>query len=290
MRMWNQCILATAKGKTAGTYDEIGTITVTKRANYIVGFYALIVNKKPTADEATSPILKIDSNDVGVSAMKIHGGMIGAEGMAAHQSSYVRKQFYQWSPPVTGESLHFAEITFSVSSVVNNTEGWDCGIQLITSDEQPTPELIEQLRTNACGTWNGGDVAIEAAGAGNSATLASWGTDDDSMIVVDAKAQELLGIAYSINLNAETEGVPLCDYAELTCTDIDDFAPQQHLAQYGAGGSLGTVIDAIREVPVSYLPFVFANLPANKVKISVADINSLTGLTAGDGLLGIVWR
>lgn len=50
MRTWSQTILATAKGKTAMTFDDIGTITVRKGANYIIGFYALIVNTKPTAE------------------------------------------------------------------------------------------------------------------------------------------------------------------------------------------------------------------------------------------------
>ena len=42
MRWWNQSILGTALGKTAGTYDSIGTITVKKGANHILGFYVLI--------------------------------------------------------------------------------------------------------------------------------------------------------------------------------------------------------------------------------------------------------
>lgn len=289
MRLYNQCILKTAIGKTALTYDSIGTLTLTNKSNYIVGFYALIVNTKPTADEASCPQIRINSSDLGVSDLDLHGSLIGAEGMAAHQAGLVRKAWYSWSPPTTGKNLHFAEIKFSVTGIVACTEGFDCGIQLVTSDQAPTRALIENLKNFTVEAWSGGNVAVEAAGAGNSASLAAWGTDDPSMIVVDAKAKSMVGINYTIGHNAEVE-VPLCNYVELVCSDINDFTPQQHLVQFGASASLGTAICSIKEQTSTYIPFVFDGLPNNKVKITVADINSLAGFTAGDGLLGMVWK
>lgn len=291
MRLWNQVVLGTAQGKLTTAWDEQTSITIRKGANFIVGFYLLIVNTKPTANEASCPMIRVNSSDLGISNMQVHGGLIGAEGMAAHQSGYVHKKFHSWSPAVTGQKLWFAELVFSIRGLVACTEGFDIGIQLITSDVRPTPELIANLKANACGVWNNGDLAIEAAGAGDSATPATWGTADADMIVVEAKARSLVGINYTIGLNAETAGVPLCDYCELVCSDIDNFSPQQHLVNFGSSGSLGTVIDSIKEVVSSYLAaIVFDGLPSNKVKIAVSDINSLTGLTAGDGMLGIVWK
>lgn len=289
MRLYNQCILKTAIGKTPLTYDDIGTITITNKSNHILGFYALLVNTKPTADEASCPQLRINSSDLGVSDMDLHGSLIGAEGMAAHQAKLVRKAWYSWSPPTQGQDLHFAEIKFAVTGIVACTEGFDCGIQLVTSDKPATRELINNLKNFTVEGWNDGNVAVEAAGAGNSDSLAAWGTDDPSMIVVNAKAQSLVGINYTIGHNAEVE-VPLVNYAELICSDINDFPPQQHLVQFGASGNLGTAICSINEITSTYIPLVFDGLPRNKVKISVADINSLTGFTAGDGQLAIVWK
>ena len=64
MRTWRQTILATAKGKVAGTYDNIGTITIRKGVRSIHGYYALIVNTKPTADEASTPLGRLNSSDL----------------------------------------------------------------------------------------------------------------------------------------------------------------------------------------------------------------------------------
>ena len=288
MKIWNQCILGTALGKTANTYEEISTgIKPRVGAKYIVGFYALIVNTKPTADEATTPYIKIESADYNIASVQLHGGRIGAEGMAAHQATMTKKIFYPFSVPITGKqggTLHFY-----VASVVANTEGWDCGIQLVTSDTMPSDFIKMLYLMGACDTFSDGDIAYEAAGAGNSATLAAWGANDADRIVVNGKNKRIEGICYTIGLNAETAAVPLCNYAELTCSDITDFTPQQHLVNYGANGALGTVINSINETGVNYLPWIFDGLPGTQVKIDIADINSLTGLTAGDGLLSVVF-
>lgn len=290
MRTWSQCVLNTALGKTAATYNDIGTLTIRKGVRSIHGFYLLILNTKPTADEASSPMIRVNSSDLGVSNMNLHGSLIGGEGYTATQAKYVRKVWYPWSPKPLGRSLEFANITLAVTGVVACTEGFDCGIQLITADAPPTAEMQENYKSNNCGPFSDGDTAIEAAGAGDSSTLSSWGTADVDMIVINSKNNSIVGINYTIGMNAETEAVPLCNYAELTCSDIDNFTPQQHLVQYGASGSLGTTISSMNEVGSSYLPFVFDGLPGDKVKISIADINSLTGLTAGNGLMGMVFK
>ena len=63
-----------------------------------------------------------------------------------------------------------------------------------------------------------------------------------------------------------------------------------NLLQLGASGALGTVIDSMREYSVAPAPFIFDGLPNAKVNIDIADINSLTGLTAGDGVLSLFWK
>lgn len=289
MRQFNQCVIATAKGKATTAFDDIGTITITNMSNYIAGFYVLIVNTKPTADEASTPRLRITSKSLGLVNFDLPGFNIGGEGMAAHQSGMVKKVFVPLKTKVEGKDLHFAKITFSVSCVVACTEGFDCAIQLVTTDEKPTKKLLDALRYGACLPFEDGDGAIEAAGAGNSATLAAWGTGDADCIVVVGSAKNLIGICYTIGLNAETASVPLCNYADLQAPDIPGFGIQQHIVNCGAPGSLGTVICSIKEKAVGLLPFAFDNLPGAEVKIYISDINSLTGLTAGDGQLNIVW-
>lgn len=287
MKIWNQCILETAIGKTANTYAEIGSIKPRVGAKYIVGFYALIVNTKATADEASTPYIKLESSDYNIAGVELHGGRIGSEGMAAHQATMTKRVWYPFSVPIQGKQG--GTITFSVAPVVTCTEGFDCGIQLVTSDQKPS-EFVKMLYLmDACDTFSDGNIAYEAAGAGDSATLAAWGSNDADRIVINGKNKRIEGIAYTIGLNAETASVPLCNYAELTCSDITDFTPQQHLVKYGANGALGTVINAINEPPVNYSPFIFDGLPGTQVKVDIADINSLTGLTAGDGLLSMVF-
>lgn len=292
VKTWSQCILGNAlhATKDATTFTAIGTISVTNRADYIWGFYALIVNMKPTADEASSPIMRISSTQLNTVNVTFNAGTIGAEGMAAHQAAYIKKIFIPWTPNMSGEAIHYADIDFSISSVVANTEGWDVGIQLVTSDTEPTIELLRQFLGDYSHSFNDADVAIEAAGAGNSDTLAPWGVGDADSIVLTGGATELIGILYTVTLNAETAGVPLCNYAELANTDVSDFVPQQHLVNAGANGALGTVIDAISEISLRHTPFLFEGLPRAKSRITIADINSLTGLGAGDGILSIRWK
>lgn len=289
MRTWRQAILNTTIGKVAGTWDNIGTITVRKGVRSIHGFYALLTNSKPTADEASTPTIRVNSSDLGVSNLELHGGRIGAEGMAAHQATMTKKVWYPWAPSST-RSLEFSDIVFDVTSIIANTEGWDCAIELVTGDAPPTEKMQRHYESDSCGGFSDGNYAIEAAGAGDSATLAGWGATDADMVVINAKNNSIVGIAYTIGLNGETSAVPLVDYADITNSDIDNFSPQQHVVQYGANGSLGTVINAINEPAVKYLPFVFDGLPSDKVKCSIADINSLTGLNAGDGLLAMVFK
>lgn len=292
MRLWNQCVLGTVLGKAPTAFDDIGTITIRRGSNHLVGIYVCIVNAKPTADEATTPRLRINSTDLGWSNFDLPGFSIGGEGMAAHQASLVQKIFIPLKAPndKEGEDLWFADITFSVSGVVACTEGFECGIQLITSDVEPSEALMNALKGDWCGDFTGGNGAVEAAGAGNDVALAPWGTDDASMIVVDSVANNMVGICYTLGANAETVNVGIVNYAELTCPDIPEFTPQQHLCNHGISGALGTVIDSFREMPARMLAFAFDDLPSVKVRIAIADITSITGFTAADGQLNLVWN
>ena len=285
MKTWNQCILNTILAKGANAYGEIGEFTIRKGAKYIVGFYSSIVNAKPTADEASTPYIKIESSAYDISGVQQHGGPVGAEGMAAHQSSLVKKVWNPFSVPLKGKDG--GTIKFYVASVVACTEGWECGIQLVTSDRKPT-EFEKLLYLIGKGdVYSDADIAYEAAGAGDSDALAPWGTGNADMIVVNGKNNRTTGLAYTLGLNAETANTGIVNYAELTCSDITDFTPQQHLCNFGVSGALGTVIDAIKEMPVDHLPFIFDGLPSSMVKIAISDISSITGFTAADGLLSM---
>lgn len=289
VKTWNQSILGSGDHATgtATTWTKVGTITITNKASYIWGIYSLILGTKPTADEASAPLVKITCKQLNVTDLELNPGHIGAEGMAAHQSAYVKKVFFPWSP--VGD-VKYAKVDIYISSVVANTVGWDSAFQIVSSDSPMPPELMHAFMADYCLAFKDGNKAIEAAGAGNDDSLAAWGTEDADSIVLDGGQQELVGILYTVTLNAETNDVPLCNYAELTCSDITDWGVQQHIVHAGAGGSLGTVIDAIKAISVRYTPFVFDSLPKVATNIYIADINSLTGLTAGDGILGIVWK
>lgn len=289
MKTWNQCIKGTAvhATKDGTTWTKVGTITVTNKAKHIWGLYALIVAKKPTADESSSPMVKITCKQLNVTDLELHGGLIGGEGMAAHQTQYVKKVFLPWAP--IGD-VKYAKVDIYISSVVASTEGWDCVFQLVSANTPMPKDLMHAFLGDYCLAFKDGNKAIEAAGAGNSATLAPWGTDDADSIALDGGQQELVGILGTISLNAETAGVPLCGYFELTCTDITDWGVQQHAFNAGAGGALGTVIDSMRQLSLRHTPFIFDALPKVGTNILISDINTLAGLSAGDGLLGIVWK
>ena len=287
MRTWNQVELGTVLAKAATTNAEIGEFTIRKGAKYIVGFYSSIVNAKPTADEASTPYITIESAAYNISGVRQHGGTVGAEGMAAHQSSLVEKVWHPFSVPLRGKEG--GTIKFYVASVVACTEGWECGIQLVTSDSKPTEYQKMLYLMGQCGVYSDADIAYEAAGAGNSAALAAWGTGNNDMIVVNGKNNSIQGLAYTLGLNAETVNVGVVNHAELTCSDITDFTPQQHLCNHAVSGALGTVIDAIKEMPVKHFPFIFDGLPNQQVKIAISDISSITGFTAADGLLSMVF-
>ena len=288
MKTWNQVITGTILAKTANTYGEIGSFTIREGASHVLGFYYSIVNAKATADEASTPYIKIDSSAYNISGVEIHGGTIGAEGMAAHQSSLVPKTFVPFSVPLNGKSG--GTITFSIASVVACTEGWEVGIQLVTSDRAPNTEEKYLYLFEKCGVFSDGNIAYEAAGAGNSAALAAWGENDADRIVVNAKNNSIVGLAYSLGPNAETANTGVVNYAQLTCSDIKDFTPQMHLANHAVSGALGTVINSAPEINVKHYPFIFDGLPSSQVKIDISDKSSITGFTAADGLMSMVFK
>jgi len=288
MKVWNQVITGTVLAKAANTYGVRGSIKIREGAKYILGYYSCVVNAKATADEASTPYIKIDSSAYNISGVQQHGGTIGSEGMAAHQSSLVRKVWNPFSVPLNGKSG--GTITFSIASVVACTEGWEVGIQLVTSDSPPSEYQKMLYLMERSGVYSDADIAYEAAGAGNSSSLAAWGENDADRIVVNAKNQSIVGLAYSLGPNAETAGVGVVNYAQLTCSDIRDFTPQQHLANHGVSGALGTVINSAPEIEVHHYPFIFDGLPATQVKIDIADISSITGFTAADGLMSMRFK
>ena len=288
MKVWNQCVLGSAIGKTAGTYDEIGKITLRSGARYILGFYINVVDAKPTDGENGVGIVRITSTDLGVAPFTVVGNQIVPDGDAATTTQAVTKKFHAWSVEVP-EGTETPEITFELTTNVAKTEGYEAGIQLVTADQPPDEEFKMELKGSIPSDYEGGDHAEEDAGVSTEA-YASWGTAADlDVIKVSSRAKELRNVLAEINLNAFAADDPGLAVFKFESPDIPDFAPQEFLSGAGFNSPLGTVIDVGQAIEANYFPTRFP-LPGKSFKVEIFDKVSNTLGNAADGVAAWQWR
>ena len=112
-KVWNQVQLLTAKGATAGTYDEFTEIKTKKGARYILGFYLAVIDEAVTDGENGIPRVRINSVDLGISNLDVVGPTILPDGDAATTTTCQYKMFYPFVRQLPDAQSSYG-ITFSI--------------------------------------------------------------------------------------------------------------------------------------------------------------------------------
>lgn len=286
MKVWCDTVTAGAKAKVAGTFDDIGTITVKQNASTIIGFLCCVATPKPTSGISGMPILQINSPDLGISNQKVGlGNAVIGDGIATNDKEfYTMTQFVPWKNPL-GNPLGNAKITPSLSVNTAITEGFDAAIGLIVSDSEPDIPYAMELLAMQHGRVIGGDTAVSSAGVSAASETAL-----SNVIAVNSNASELAGLLSLANSNAPTADEGITGYCNFTAPQIDDFSPQKWpfiLSQHGSLGTpVGTPSGGVR---APYYPTRFP-LPRVNFDMSLAVKFSVAMTAAADFTGGAVWR
>jgi len=287
MKIWCDSVKAAAKGKTAGTFDDIGTVTLKKGAQAVLGFIVLTVPAAVTDGENGALQLKVDSKDLGISQQKFLLSTVLTDGIATNdKEAPVFAEFLPFKI-YSGKSLDNAKIDFSVSGTVTTTGGWSVAVGVVFADSEPDDDLIREFSTAMPPRASGGDV--KAANAGISATTF---TAFSNGLEITSEAEEIIGLLGLVNPNAPTAGEEVCGIVEFQASQINDFSPQKWPFIVGWTPPLGTPVGT--PVPVSRWPGLIIPtrfpLPKTNFTMTVQMALAAALTNAGDGIAAIRWR
>lgn len=287
LKVWNQVVSNPTTGKLTTAYDAFAEFKMRTGAKSIVGIYVATADSKPTDAVNGFPLIKANSDDLGIADQVLPGPVVICDGDAASATQGSYKLFYPYSPPV--KNIDKAGITFSISCATGITEGVDAAIQLVTCNKEKIPfALALAYLGNFPLPFSGSDKAVEAAGIGDAVSYGSWGTTDADSIKVPAKAAQFRYINPVVSPNAVTESDPIVPTYKLECDDIPDFGPQEHITMAVFDSILGTVINRGSGISNRLLPFVFP-LPGKGINVLVSDKCTVVNATQADGILTMGW-
>lgn len=284
MKTWCDATTGTAIGKTAATYDTIGsTLTIKKNASQIIGFIVNAVVSKPTAGISAMPILRVTSSDLGISQ---EDWMVGGLHADAPASNAVEEPLAASFIPYTqmpGRAIGNAQIDFELSTSSAQTAGYDACVGIVYADGLPDVNFRMELMARQHGPVIGGNTALSAGGISAAAETAFTNT-----ISVNSIASELRGLFSGIQGNAPAADDPVAGYTRFTASAIEDFEPQRWPLCVPTQGILGTPADSTPVERTFYWPTRFP-LPKVNFTMSVAQKVSVAQNAAADGSAGATW-
>ena len=257
-RVWSDVVSKSGVGKTADTYDAIGTITIKKGAGHIYGLHVLAVPSAITAGENGRPAIQIDSKDLGISKEKFLLKQGIGDGIATNDQ--VRNFVPEFIPLtiLSGKSLDNARIDISGSGNVTTTGGWTFVVGLIYGDVFDSV-VGDFLLKGGHKPAMGGNFVHGTASATSSTSLGT--------ISIPSSASELIALLPVVDQQDPTAGEEIAGFVELVAPQIQDFAPQKWVAN-GFSAPLGTPdspppVGLMDPIPVTY------DLPRSNFDISV---------------------
>ncbi len=288
MKVWCDSVTAGAKGKVAGTYDALGTVTIKKNAAALLYIIANIATPKPTAGISGTPVLQINSADLGISEQKVViGNSTIGDGISTNNKElYVLSQIIPWKlRDTTDIEIGNGKVTFSLSSSTAVTEGWDASIGLVVANQEPDVNFAMELLARQHSRAIGGNPAFFSAGIKAAAETAFT-----EVITVNSTASELIALQSLLGSNAPTANEGITGYTKFTASQIDDFSPQLWPFIVGQHGSIGTPVGTPSGAfSAPYYPTRFP-LPKTNFDIAVAQKCSVALTNEGDGNAGALWR
>lgn len=285
MKTWCDAVTAGADGKVKGTFDTIDTITIKKNAQVILGVLANVATPKPTSGISGTPVLRIESADLGITKVDVTlAKSIIGDGIATNdKESYAVTEFIPLKSPTT-VPIGNAKVDFSLSSTTAVTEGWDSAIGLVYADSEPDVNYQMELLSQMPARMIDCDDAQFEAGIKAASETAFTET-----ISVTSRGNELIALLSLLGSNAPTAGQGIAGYTNFTAPQIEDFAPQKWPFCLGQHGSLGTPVGNQGGGNGRFYPTRFP-LPKVNFDISIAQKLSVALTNEGDGSASARWR
>jgi hypothetical protein len=282
--LYSDVVTSASAGATAGTFDNIGTITLRSDAKFIYGMWVEAALATSTAAEAFSGVLQVTSSDLGIGSQlfavpPFNGGAPATNiGYSANRTRFVPlfKQCHGKEQIKIDYSSNLPDPTGAASVVVGVVYEAGAGNQpTIPKDVMAT---FPEMSMVSCG----GDVKSVAA-----VTLVGGTAVGD--LKAPAWSTEIVGLECYIVPNLMTAGEERVGYVEFTST-IGDFSPQKWPFAYGINAPLGTPVGQGLTAfdPVRYA-FYFQKAKQNETITAKVYLN--VAITTGDSVVaGIYFR
>lgn len=281
--IWASGVDVAASGKTAGTYDTIGTVTIKGDAKYILGIAVLVANSGPTSGENGVPLLKVTSTDLGIAGETFPLAGVITDGIATNDKEM--PVLAEWIPFREPESkagnVGGSKVTFSISSNVAVTEGWDIAVSLVYSDQRADQQLYMEIAAGTCAPCSIANHT-ESDGGISAATYTAFTTGLD----VSGAAKELVGIGGFVNPNTPTAKEACVGVVKFESGMISNFSPQEWPFNVGWSASLGTPVGSQGNVQTRnglVWPTRF-KLPEKSFTMDISMILATALTNAGDGV------
>jgi len=285
LMVWCDTVVGAAKGKTAGTFDSLGTITLKKGAKEVLGVIVNVAPSGVTVGENGAPVIQLDSDDLGISKQRFTSPVFG-DGVGSAVYPTVESWYLPYKS-MGDYSLDNAKIDVSISGNVNTTAGWSAAVGIVYANGEPDDQFSRELMSGISPRATGGAYATKNAGISSTSATAFSNTID-----VTSRATELIGILSQAIPNAGTAGEEVVGYTELQASQINDFSPQKWPFAVAFGPPIGTINYGI---PVAsyyrglYWPTRFP-LPKVNFSINVSQTLAAALTNAADGLAAVKWR
>jgi hypothetical protein len=235
MSIYAKSVASTAAGATAGTYNNIGTVTLRSDARRLLGFIVEASQVATTAAEANQGIIQLSSADLGIGAQQMScppytGGHIATN----DQSVATESEFVPFNWPTRGKE----NITVDFSEGVG-THTAGCSVvasAIYEGGSVPTtnPEALQWLP----------DVNPLIIKGGQQSSVGCTTVAETALgaINIPAWASELVGVKpFAVNNAVMTAAEEMVGFIRMR-SSMPDFDPQEWPYRYSLAASLGTPV------------------------------------------------
>lgn len=276
-RMWCDTVGAAAKGKTAGTFDDVGTVTIKQHPTAgkfyrIIGVVGLITAPTITAGESSVPVWSFTSDDLGITEQEVVGySNVLGDPVATNDKEFPTSAFFEPLSVDPMKSTNNAKIDFKISGEATTTGGWTAAIGVIYGNGIPDENLKRELATLTTRPFLKGSDTVDSASKAASYTAFTTG------LSIPADAKQLVALLALTNPNAPTTVEASCAIYKFESSQISDFQPQIWPSSVGHNASLGTPVGTAPVGRGHYWPTRFP-LPGNNITVDVSN-KFVTALT-----------
>jgi len=280
---WADAKTIVAAGATAGTFKAADEITLRKGTGALLYLQYLLVGAIPTSGENGVPILRLNSDSIGINNQDFVCSNIVTDGVATNDKE---APVYAGIIPLDfAGDFSFADINLSVTSNVAVTGGWEGAVGIVYADSPPDAKYEAQYMFGMHGPIRGGAKAEQDAGIS-----AAGETSFTTGIAIPAGFNQLKGLLGLVNANGPTSAEAVSGITTFSSADIPNFSPQKWVFPFGLEGSLGTPVGT----PVSaskrtmYWPTKF-ELTGQKATIEISQKLAVLITNAADGVAAAVY-